>query len=87
MASASKAYKAWSALSGHARARHIYSIARHVQKHSRLISVIEALDNDKDVFEYKSDTYSHPLLGKVVSIISSSEYQTLTTHCAVHGWL
>ena len=33
-------------------------------------SLIEALDNDKDVFEYKSDTYSHPLLGKVVSIIS-----------------
>ena len=43
-------------------------------------SLIEALDNDKDVFEYKSDTYSHPLLGKVVSIISSSEYQSLTIH-------
>ena len=51
MASASKAYKAWSALSGHARARHIYSIARHVQKHSRLISVIEALDNGKTIRE------------------------------------
>ena len=48
---ASKAYKSWSALSGHARARHIYSIARHVQKHSRLISVIEALDNGKTIRE------------------------------------
>ena len=55
-------------------------------------SLIEALDNDKDVFEYKSDTYSHPLLGKVVSIstISSKvsiQFLTSTTLCAVHGWL
>ena len=50
-------------------------------------SLIEALDNDKDVFEYKSDTYSHPLLGKVVSIISSSEYQTLTNHSLFSQWM
>ena len=30
-------------------------------------SLIEALDNDKDVFEYKSDTFSHPYFGKMVS--------------------
>ena len=30
-------------------------------------ALIEALDNDKDVFEYQSDTYSHPFFGKMVS--------------------
>ena len=30
-------------------------------------SLIEALDNDKDVFEYQSDTFSHPYFGKMVS--------------------
>ena len=48
---AADAYPDWSALPGHARARYIYSIARHVQKHSRLISVIEALDNGKSIRE------------------------------------
>ena len=32
---ASKAYESWSKLPGHVRARHLYSIARHVQKHAR----------------------------------------------------
>ena len=32
---ASSAYQSWSKLSGFERAKHIYSIARHVQKHSR----------------------------------------------------
>ena len=35
--------------SGHERAKHLYSIARHVQKHSRLIAVVEALDNGKSI--------------------------------------
>jgi len=48
---ASKAYKTWSALSGFERAKHIYSIARHVQKHSRLVAVVEALDNGKSIRE------------------------------------
>ncbi|KAK7074451.1 hypothetical protein SK128_023965, partial [Halocaridina rubra] len=48
---AKTAYKSWSTLSGHARARHLYSIARHVQKHSRLISVIESMDNGKTIRE------------------------------------
>ena len=34
-------------MSGHARARIIYSIARHVQKHHRLLSVLESMDNGK----------------------------------------
>ena len=32
---ASKAFESWSKLPGHVRARHLYSIARHVQKHAR----------------------------------------------------
>ena len=38
-------------LIGHVRARHIYSIARHVQKHMRLISVLESMDNGKPIRE------------------------------------
>jgi len=49
--SARSAYNKWSNLSGHQRARHIYSIARHVQKHSRLVAVVEALDNGKTIRE------------------------------------
>ena len=48
---AKEAYGTWSQLSGHARARHLYSIARHVQKHHRLIAVVEALDNGKSIRE------------------------------------
>jgi aldehyde dehydrogenase (NAD+) len=32
---ARRAQEGWAALSGHARARHLYAIARHVQKHAR----------------------------------------------------
>ena len=32
---AKKAYEGWSKLPGHMQARHMYSIARHVQKHAR----------------------------------------------------
>ena len=45
------AFDTWSSLSNHTRALHIYSIARHVQKHMRLISVIESLDNGKPIRE------------------------------------
>lgn len=41
----------WSQLSAHERSKHLYSIARHVQKHHRLISVVEALDNGKSIRE------------------------------------
>jgi aldehyde dehydrogenase (NAD+) len=51
VASATTAFSSWSALAPHARARHLYSIARHIQKHSRLLAVIEALDNGKSVRE------------------------------------
>ena len=32
---AKKALPGWKALTGHQRAKHLYSIARHVQKHAR----------------------------------------------------
>lgn len=51
VAAAKAAQEKWAALSNHARARHLYNVARHVQKHSRLIAVLEALDNGKSIRE------------------------------------
>ena len=48
---ARKAGPKWAALSGHARARYLYAIARHVQKHARLFAVLETLDNGKPIRE------------------------------------
>ncbi|MEQ8675947.1 MAG: aldehyde dehydrogenase family protein [Aggregatilineales bacterium] len=48
---AKKAFESWSALSGHVRARHLYAIARNVQKHQRLLAVVEAMDNGKSIRE------------------------------------
>jgi len=45
------AYPAWSKLSGHARAKHLYALARAVQKNSRLLAVLESLDNGKPIRE------------------------------------
>lgn len=45
------AHKKWAALSGHDRARHLYALARLVQKHARILSVIETLDNGKPIRE------------------------------------
>ena len=51
VASAREAFKSWSQLPGHARARYLYAIAREVQKHSRLFAVLESLDNGKPIRE------------------------------------
>ncbi|MBX3038833.1 MAG: aldehyde dehydrogenase family protein [Anaerolineales bacterium] len=48
---ARKAYPKWSQLSGHARARYLYAIARQIQKHSRLFAVLETMDNGKPIRE------------------------------------
>ena len=48
---AHKAFPAWSALSGHARAKFLYAIARQIQKHARLFAVLESLDNGKPIRE------------------------------------
>src|SRR3984957_9011280 len=41
----------WQALSGHARARYLYALARQVQKHSRRFAVLETMDNGKPIRE------------------------------------
>ena len=41
----------WAKLGGHARARHLYALARMVQRHARLFAVLESLDNGKPVRE------------------------------------
>jgi aldehyde dehydrogenase (NAD+) len=45
------AQPAWWALGGHGRARYLYAVARQVQKHSRLLAVLESLDNGKPIRE------------------------------------
>ena len=50
-AAAAAAQPKWAALSGHARSRHLYAIARHLQKHQRLLAVLESLDNGKNIRE------------------------------------
>jgi aldehyde dehydrogenase (NAD+) len=51
VAAARAALPAWRALGPHGRARHLYALARHVQKHARLLAVLESLDNGKSIRE------------------------------------
>ena len=51
VASARKAFKTWSKLSGFARAKHLYALARHIQKRERFLSVLETMDNGKTIRE------------------------------------
>ncbi len=48
---AKKAVTNWVEIGGHARARYLYAIARQIQKHARLFSVLESLDNGKPIRE------------------------------------
>ena len=41
----------WRALTPHLRARYLYALARLVQKHSRLLAVVETMDNGKPIRE------------------------------------
>src|SRR5215469_9315541 len=41
----------WQGLTPHTRARYLYALARHVQKHSRRLAVLETLDNGKPIRE------------------------------------
>ncbi len=45
------AFPKWRALTPHARARYLYALARLVQKHSRLLAVLETMDNGKPIRE------------------------------------
>ena len=51
IAAARKAFPAWKNTPGHLRARYLYAIARQVQKHSRLLAVLESMDNGKSIRE------------------------------------
>jgi aldehyde dehydrogenase (NAD+) len=48
---ASRALPGWRATDGHIRARHLYALARLVQRHSRELAVLESLDNGKPIRE------------------------------------
>ncbi len=48
---ARKALPAWQALGGHGRARYLYALARAVQRNSRLLAVLETMDNGKSIRE------------------------------------
>src|SRR5436190_12163769 len=51
VAAARAVLPAWQGLDGHARARHLYALARGVQKHARLFAVLESMDNGKSIRE------------------------------------
>jgi len=51
IAAARKAYPGWSRLTTHERARHLYALARMVQRNSRLFAVLESMDNGKPIRE------------------------------------
>ncbi|MGH7521251.1 MAG: aldehyde dehydrogenase family protein, partial [Gemmatimonadales bacterium] len=51
VAAANAAAPGWAGLPAHARARYLYAIAREVQRHSRLLAVLESLDNGKPIRE------------------------------------
>src|SRR5271166_3458413 len=51
VAAARKALPKWAALSGYERSKHLYALARHVQKRERFFSVLETIDNGKPIRE------------------------------------
>lgn len=48
---ATSAQKKWAALDGYGRAKCLYALARLIQKNSRLLAVLETLDNGKPIRE------------------------------------
>ena len=51
VAAARSAYQSWSTTPGHIRARHLYALARLIQKRERFLSVLESIDNGKPIRE------------------------------------
>ena len=49
--SAKTAFGLWSKTSGHTRAKYLYAMARHMQKHARFLSVLETVNNGKTIRE------------------------------------
>ena len=62
VAAARTAFKKWSMTPGVERARFMYSIARNIQKHHRLLAVLESMDNGKPIRE--SRDIDVPLLAR-----------------------
>jgi len=48
---ARSAQKSWAKTTGHERAKTLYAIARLVQKHARILAVLETMDNGKPIRE------------------------------------
>ena len=48
---ARNAFPQWQGLAAHARARHLYALARAIQRHSRRLAVLETIDNGKPIRE------------------------------------
>jgi aldehyde dehydrogenase (NAD+) len=51
VAAARRAFEGWSKTPGHLRARHLYALARLVQKRERFLAVLESMDNGKPIRE------------------------------------
>ncbi len=51
VSAARRAFPKWSKTPGHQRARILYALARLVQKHARLLAVLETMDNGKPIRE------------------------------------
>lgn len=62
VAAARSAFQTWSKTSGAIRARYMYAIARNIQKHHRLLAVLESMDNGKPIRE--SRDIDVPLLAR-----------------------
>ena len=62
VAAARTAYNSWSKTPGVVRARYLYALARNLQKHQRLLAVLETMDNGKPIRE--SRDIDVPLLAR-----------------------
>jgi len=62
VAAARASFGTWSKTPGVVRARHMYGIARNIQKHHRLLAVLESMDNGKPIRE--SRDIDVPLLAR-----------------------
>src|SRR3990170_1339985 len=62
VAAARQAFQTWRETPGPTRARYLYAIARNIQKHHRLLAVLESLDNGKPLRE--SRDIDVPLLAR-----------------------
>lgn len=62
VAAAREAFGTWSKTLGVVRARYMYAIARNIQKHHRLLAVLESMDNGKPIRE--SRDIDVPLLAR-----------------------